>query len=85
MKIETLKDLKEFLGKLNDTQLKQPAVLHIVESFSHPIKSAMVSTEDEYLTEDGFEPVSTYEHSDFNDPLESYEIRKAGFAYLFNE
>lgn len=85
MKIETLKDLKQFLGGLNEQQLNQKALLHIVDGNAEQIQAASITTEDEYLSDEMFEPVSTFEPFDEEDTLDNYEIRKAGFVYLFNE
>ena len=84
MEIKTLKDLKEFVNSLNDEQLAQEAELSIVDSGAEQIASGVITTEDEYLTDEGFAPVSTFEPSDSEDTLDDYDIRKAGYVYLFN-
>lgn len=85
MEIKTLKDLKTFLDGLNEDQLNQDALLHIVDSRAERIKAGSITHEDEYLSDEMFEPVSTFEPSDEGDSIENYEIRKAGFVYLYNE
>jgi len=85
MKIETLNDLKQFLNGLNEVQLQQKAELHLTDVGIQPILSAGIDTEDHFLSDEGYCPVSTFEPLDDLDRLDHYVIRKAGFVYLFNE
>lgn len=85
MKIKTLKDLKEFLGTLNEDQLSQAAFLQGLDEPGSSIAEATITDEDEYLTDEGYAPISTFEPDDEDDKLEKYTIRKVGYVYLFNE
>ncbi len=61
MEIQTLNDLKSFLNGLNENQLSQTAYLCVVDSHVESIKSAIVTTEPEYLTDEGFVPISAWD------------------------
>lgn len=85
MTIKTLANLKTFLNGLNDEQLSQEAGLHIVDVGYEIIGTGIITTEDEYLSEDGYAPVSTFEPEGEDDKLDDYDIRPAGYAYLLND
>lgn len=85
MTIKTLANLKTLLNQLNDEQLSQEALLYLVDQGAEPIATGIITSEDEYLTDEGYCPVSTFEPEDDDDKLDNYEIRPAGYFYLLNE
>lgn len=82
MEIKTLKDLKDFLGTLDEEQLSQEAALQIVDSGAEQISFAHANDEVEVLTDEGFMPRSVIEDED---EIISEETRPIGYVYLFNE
>ena len=85
MKISTLNDLKIFLNECNEWQLSQEALLYLVDKEAEPILTAMITEEDEYLTDEGYMAISSFEPEDDLDFIENYDIRPAGHVYLLNE
>lgn len=68
MKINTLRDLKEFLGTLNEDQLNQKAGLAVDDEY-HYIRSADFNEEERVWNEDmeeGNIPVDCYHAEDFD-------------------
>lgn len=84
-KIKTFRDLRDFLNTLNYQQLDQTAYLQRVDCMGERIESGSISDEPEYLTDEGWAPVSTFEPDGEYDKIENYDQRPAGIAYLWNE
>lgn len=85
MKIETYNDLKIFLSGLTDEQLTQKVYLSVVDSHYEKIAHAGVTKEDEYVNDDGVDPVSVFEPLHEGHTLSDHEIIPAGRVYLSNE
>ncbi|RAJ28893.1 hypothetical protein [Pedobacter cryoconitis] len=90
MEIKSLRDLRDFLNTLNDTQLSQRALVAGEEDFT-PIDSAVITEEDWVAPgdgEDGAFPVSQYEPEDYDgEPVDSdfNKIIPKGYVYLYED
>lgn len=84
MKIETLKDLRDFLNTLNDDQLSEQAYVQSLDELGTQIKSAGVLEEDYYIDREGeFSAlVSQFEPLDDDDKLDNYEKLEKGTPWL---
>lgn len=80
-KISNLKDLRDFLNACTDQQLSGKALVQTAESEVGEITHAFQIGEDHYKTDEGLEPISTFEA---NDDIHSdgYEVVPAHAVYL---
>lgn len=83
--MKTLKDLKEFLNQLNETQLAGEIIVAGDEDeglFSTTVTSFSELEEDYFVSDEGMCPVSTHDE-DCNEPLSECEIIPKGTVYLY--
>lgn len=82
MRINNLKDLRDYLNTLNDEQLQGKPFVNRTDEFTHSITEVMELEEDHFLGEESLEPISTFEPNDDGDLLSNYEIYPAGYVFF---
>lgn len=84
MKIETWKDIKDYLNKCSDEQLQGTPTALQTDGWNEIITNIWGLDEDYYVSEVCLEPVSVFE-GDPNDPddtIDQFEIIPKGTFYL---
>jgi len=84
MEFKTLKDLKDFLGTLNETQLSQRPYLIRLDEMGHEIRGCDISDEDEVIDDEGTVPISQFVLPE-GETMDDYEILPAGYVRLYDE
>lgn len=83
-RIKTLGGLKDFLNILNDSQLKQSAILQGLDEMGRYITGGVITEEPEVLGEDGWLSLTDWEDTK-EEGDEIQDTRLPGYVYLFNE